>query len=185
MAKLADARDSKSREGHPSCGFDSHLRHQQVDDLLPCRTGANFSEHGGCARIRPERDPRARAFILGYGSLPGARGHSASRVNSKGCEKASSLAPRPESPSRISDMIGARLGLLSESAVRCFARAAQPMGRSSHRARWSDPRWASVIVFQQVLLLVGNRIPSRFATPRSMTGSTWTQGEGSPIFRQC
>src|SRR5687767_4139070 len=27
VAKLADARDSKSREGHPSCGFDPHLRH--------------------------------------------------------------------------------------------------------------------------------------------------------------
>ena len=28
MAKLADALDSKSSEGHPSCGFESHLRHQ-------------------------------------------------------------------------------------------------------------------------------------------------------------
>jgi hypothetical protein len=29
VAELADATDSKSVEVHSSCGFDSHLRHQQ------------------------------------------------------------------------------------------------------------------------------------------------------------
>ena len=40
VAKLADARDSKSREGHPSCGFDSHLRHQPsppASTVIPAR----------------------------------------------------------------------------------------------------------------------------------------------------
>jgi hypothetical protein len=33
VAKLADARDSKSRSLHGECGFNSLLRHQQVDPL--------------------------------------------------------------------------------------------------------------------------------------------------------
>src|SRR5229473_697410 len=37
VAKLADARDSKSRELPSSCGFNSHLRHQAINDLAPCR----------------------------------------------------------------------------------------------------------------------------------------------------
>ena len=33
VAKLADARDSKSREAQVSCGFDSHLRHHSTRSL--------------------------------------------------------------------------------------------------------------------------------------------------------
>src|ERR1035437_1056032 len=75
VAKLADARDSKSREAYVSCGFDSHLRHQQVDLLETLRAtappnspvredrrGATVGQFAGNSRGWPGWADRAAAY---------------------------------------------------------------------------------------------------------------------------
>ena len=50
VAKLADARDSKSRGVHPPCGFDSLLRHQpSFPSGLPLSSGSYLSRRS-CGR---------------------------------------------------------------------------------------------------------------------------------------
>ena len=39
VAKLADAQDLKSWDPKGSCGFDSHLRHQNINDLAIVASG--------------------------------------------------------------------------------------------------------------------------------------------------
>ena len=45
MAELADARDSKSREIHFSCGFDPHLQHQNKPTCTNRAERIEFSLH--------------------------------------------------------------------------------------------------------------------------------------------
>ena len=46
VAKLADARDSKSREAQTSCGFDPHLRHQSFKHLRARHISSNRPSEG-------------------------------------------------------------------------------------------------------------------------------------------
>jgi hypothetical protein len=62
VAKLADARDSKSREAYVSCGFDSHLRHHSTRSLTSFAPSLMASRVEWC----PERAHRAEASRRAY-----------------------------------------------------------------------------------------------------------------------
>ena len=52
VAKLADARDSKSREAQTSCGFDPRLRHCLFDSCGPAHAGPRTSSGAALPRAR-------------------------------------------------------------------------------------------------------------------------------------
>src|SRR5207249_8877733 len=62
VAKLADARDSKSRSVHPECGFDPHLRHQSYLDLRDRSESADSA-------LEPDCSPGCR-FACGFLPTP-------------------------------------------------------------------------------------------------------------------
>jgi hypothetical protein len=70
VAKLADARDSKSRDSQGSCGFDSHLRHQVVASvaLLTLAGGSLLGAQslGELARRERERRKASAAAARSY-----------------------------------------------------------------------------------------------------------------------
>ncbi len=68
VAKLADARDSKSREAYVSCGFDSHLRH--INKKNPEVRSQN-PEAG--ERTTPQSSGIAKPSREGYFVLPAFR----------------------------------------------------------------------------------------------------------------
>ncbi len=92
VAELADAPDSKSGEAHPSCGFDSHLRHQN----MPAKRW-NFSIRifeGGGKKI-PYRQPVDNIPAIGrmlLASLPWQAG-KAERVDQEHREAYPRLGP--------------------------------------------------------------------------------------------
>ena len=63
VAKLADALDSKSSEAYPSCGFESHLRHQSSPDGSDERVAGRLAPPGRSAYASRTAFIEISAFI--------------------------------------------------------------------------------------------------------------------------
>ena len=170
MAKLADARDSKSREAYVSCGFDSHLRHQTLRNL----DGPFPTERPGSAKTPPPVPGpvtvTVRTTVVGSTTSPSA---SWSRRWSRAAGRASAWPSRDELADGLRRLVQAPTSLASSVVAIALPRAAWRAGappgggRSSYLPAVSFVFTLSGQLYMTLMWVTPRKITERAARQRS------------------